>query len=176
MECAANSCLFMQSIDHYFAQDNPWIAQIHTLCIKPGQSMECAANPYFAILAACENTPINDNNSLFLQAFLPFHASTRACSCTNFEWGTMASVSSSRFKNLKRWMTLRLTLLLLGILSLLLSSICYLVAALDCPFCTLQCYQLITILVAWRKHHGTEEKLYIQIRWRPLDYFNPCTL
>ena len=33
MEYADNPWFVAQSIDHYFAQDNPWIAQIHSLCI-----------------------------------------------------------------------------------------------------------------------------------------------
>ena len=33
MECATNPYFVAQSIDRYFAQDNPWIAQIHTLRI-----------------------------------------------------------------------------------------------------------------------------------------------
>ena len=33
MECAANPWFVAQSIDHYFAQDNPWIAQTHSLRI-----------------------------------------------------------------------------------------------------------------------------------------------
>ena len=33
MECADNPWFVAQSIDHYFAQDNPWIAQIHSLRI-----------------------------------------------------------------------------------------------------------------------------------------------
>ena len=33
MECATNPYFVAQSIDRYFAQSNPWIAQIHTLRI-----------------------------------------------------------------------------------------------------------------------------------------------
>ena len=33
MECTDNPWFVAQSIDHYFAQDNPWIAQIHSLRI-----------------------------------------------------------------------------------------------------------------------------------------------
>ena len=31
MDCAANPWFVAQSIDRYFAQDSPWIAQIHGL-------------------------------------------------------------------------------------------------------------------------------------------------
>ena len=33
MECAKNPYFLVQSIDHYFEQDNPWIVQIHTFRI-----------------------------------------------------------------------------------------------------------------------------------------------
>ena len=49
MECVYNKsiCFIAQSIYRYLAQDNPWIAQIHSLRITAGESMECATNPYF---------------------------------------------------------------------------------------------------------------------------------
>ena len=40
-------CFIAQSIYRYLAQNNPWIAQIHSLRITAGESMECATNLYF---------------------------------------------------------------------------------------------------------------------------------